>query len=144
MIQIQPNIHFSNSCSTTPTWLAGSREIALPHTSRLKYPDQLKKLDFIRRVKHVWPFRDRHRGRGLHHDTRPGADPSRTRQFDTGDGQHLSFCLHRPGPARRSGRRMGDRRFFEVPDTYLAGARENSEGRVTTARSTISKDTSTY
>jgi hypothetical protein len=39
---------------------------------------------------------------------------------------------------------MDDRRFFEIPDTYVAGARENSEGRVTIARSTTSKDASTY
>lgn len=139
MIQIQPKIHFSNFRSTTPTWLANSRETALSRTFRLKHADGL-----VITVKHAWHFRGRHGASGLRHYTRPGADPSRTRTFDTGHGQHLSFCLRRPWPARLSGRRMDDRRFSEVPDTYLAGARENSEGRVTTARSTTSKDASTY
>ena len=143
MIQIQPKIRFSNFRSTTPTWLADSRETALSRTSRLKYADQ-SKFDLVITVKHAWHFWGRHGASGLRHYTRPGADPSRTRKFDTGNDQHLSFCLRRLGPARRSGRRMGDRRFFEVPDTYLAGTRENSEGRVTTAHSTTSKDASTY
>ena len=138
MIQIQPKIHFSNFRSTTPTWLTDSRETALPRTFRLKYAD-----DLVIRVKHAWHLRIRHGASGLRHYTRPGADSSRTRKSDTGDGQQLSFCLRRPGPARRSGHQMGDRRFFEIPDTYLAGARENSEGRVTTARSTTSKDAPT-
>jgi len=143
MIQIQPEIHFSNFCLTTAPWLADSRETALSRTSRLKYTDQ-SKFDLVIRVKHVWHFRGRHGASGLRHYTRAGANPSWTREFDTGDGQHLSFCLRCRGPARRSGRRMGDRRFFEIPDTHVAGARENSEGRVTSARSTTSKDASTY
>ena len=143
MIQIQPKIRFSNFCLTTAPWLADSRETASPRTSRLKHTDQ-STFDLVIRVKHVWHFRGRHGASGLRHYTHAGANPSRTREFNTGDGQHLSFCLRRRRPARRSGHRMGDRRFFEIPDTYVTGDRENSEGRVTSAHSTTSKDASTY
>ena len=143
MIQLQSKIRFSNFCLTPAPWLADRRETAFPRTSRLKYTDS-SKFNPVTRVQHVSHFRGRHGTGGLRHNARARTNPSRTCGFDAGNSQHLSFCLRRCGPARRSYRPMGDRRFFEIPDTYVAGAKENSEGRLTSDHSTTSKDVLTY
>lgn len=143
MIQLQTKSLFPNFCLTPAPWLADRRETALPRTSRLKYTDP-PKFDLVIRVKHVWHFWGRHGTRGLRHYARSRANPSRTCGFDAGDGQRLSSYFRRCGTGRRSHRRMGNRRFFEIPDAYLTGVRENSEGRLTSGHSIITKETHSY